>query len=300
MRKVIEFQPSRNNTALLTRGKTSTFEDLVLKHAYRTYRHRFEPGKTKVRLLPAIAQDGESQWFLKVPILQHPDGRHAHPRAISSGTKSVFDLAYEYMKESYPNRLFSKSNKSGIRLLPSASAICWAIIQDDNGTRLRLLVSSDYDGSRGGAAGFANILREFVGRYGSDETVPGHPLNPADGVSLHIERIGGSDTKFPSYRLGVADDRSPLQPILDRLTDTEYNMLRPLEETIQIVEPEAEWQLLRKVIGDDFFAEIRSAQDRNVANDKTTDRSSNEVPTGHEESAYHPDDYKDFPTNWGT
>jgi hypothetical protein len=303
MRKTIEFQPSTNNTALLTRSKASAFEDLVLKEAYRNFRHRFEPGKTKIRLLPAIAQDGEGQWHLKVPVLQHPSGRHAHPRTISSGAKSVFDAAYEYMKENYPNRLFSKSNKSGIRLLPSPAVACWAIVQDVNGTKLRLLVSSDYDGSRGGAAGFGHILQEFVSRYGSDETAPGHPLNPNDGVSVLIERIGGADTKFPSYRLSLTDDRGPLQPILDRVTDVEYNMLCPLEETIHITEAEAEWQLLRRLVGDDFYAEIRSAQENRQArggHEESTPREDSLVdraPSA-DETAYHPDDYKDFPARW--
>ena len=157
MRKTIEFQPSTNNTLALLARKPSAFKDLVLQEKFRNYRHRFEPGKTKIRLLPAISQNGEGHWFLKVPVLQHPSGRHAHPRTISSGAKSVFDAAYEYMKANYPNRLFSKSNKSGIRLLPSPAVACWAIVQDVNGTKLRLLVSSDYDGSRGGAAGFGHM-----------------------------------------------------------------------------------------------------------------------------------------------
>jgi hypothetical protein len=309
MRKLVEFQPSTNNTALLTRGKPSVYEDLVLKEEYRNYRHRFEPGKTKIRLLPTIAPNEEGQWVLKVPVLQHPTGRHAHPRTIASGesTKSVFDQAYEYMKGKYPNRLFSKNNKSGIRLLPSPAVVCWAVIQDANGTKLRLLVSSNYDGSRGGAAGLGHIVQEFVNRHGSDETVPGHPLNETDGVSLIIERIGGADTKFPSYRLSVADDRGPLKPILDRLTDVEYNMLCPLAETIHIVEPEAEWQLLRKVIGDEFYAEIRSAQEKSKVTE-TRGQSIEESTPGDEppvcetpsadEAAYHPDDYKDFPSKF--
>jgi len=310
MRKPIEFQPSTNNTALLTRNKPAGFDDLVLKEAYRNYHHRFEPGKTEIRLLPAIAQKGEGQWFLKIPVLQHLSARHAHPRATASGasTKSVFDTAYQYMKENYPNRLFSRENKSGIRLLPSSSAVCWAIIQDGNGTRLRLLLSSNYDGSRGGSAGFAHILQEFVNRYGADETVPGHPLNPADGVSLLIERIGGADTKFPSYRLTPAVERGPLQPLLEKITDVEYNMLRPLEETIQIIEPEAEWKLLRKFIGDDFYTEIRSAQDNSKVMENAHGQGIRKPTPGDdppicetspaEEVAYHPDDYRDFPAKW--
>ena len=309
MRKTIEFQPSTNNTTALLARKPSAFEDLVLKDAYRQYRHRFEPGKTKIRLLPAIRKNNEGQWFLKVPVLQHPSGRHAHPRTVSPGSKSIFDLAYTHLKENYPSRLFQKSNRSGIRLLPSQAVASWAVVQDVNGTKLRLLVSSDYDGSRGGAAGFGHILQEYVSRYGSDETVPGHPLNPNDGVSVLIERIGATDTKFPSYRLSVADDRSPLQPILDRVTDVEYNMLCPLEEIIHIMEPEAEWKLLQKVIGDDLVSEIRSAQENiqdpgvherrhGAAEPAVREASMVDHAPSADETAYHPDDYKDFPARW--
>lgn len=288
MRKTIEFKPSKNNSIMLNPSKANSFEDLVLKEAYRNYRHRFEVGKTKIRLLPAVAQNGEGNWFLKVPVLQHPNGRHAHPRAISAGAKCVYDFAYEYMKVNHSSRLFNKANKSGLRLLPSPAMACWAIVQDLNGTKLRLLVSSDYDGSRGGAAGFGHILQEFVNRYGSDETVSGHPLNPDDGVSLIIERIGGGDTKFPSYRINLADDRSPLQPILDKVSEIEHNSLIPLEKTIHFMEPEEEWGILAKLIGDDLVSEIRSAQENSKQNE------SSQV----EEPAYHPDDYKDFPAKW--
>lgn len=309
MRKTIEFQPSTNNTASLLARKPSAFEDLVLKDAYRKYRHRFELGKTKIRLLPALRKSNEGQWFLKIPVLQHPSGRHAHLRTASPGAKSVFDLAYAHLKENYPSRLFQKSNRSGMRLLPSPAVACWAVVQDVNGTKLRLLVSSDYDGSRGGAAGFGHILHEFVNRYGSDETVPGHPLNPNDGVSVVIERIGSTDTKFPSYRLTLADDRSPLQPILDRLTDVEYNMLCPLEETIHIMEPEEEWKLLGKVVGDDLLAEIRSALEHTTIVEGLENHQGIDEPNpSHEpavgesrpadETAYHPDDYRDFPAKW--
>lgn len=260
MRKTIEFQKNMNNSALLKRPKSSAYEDLVLTENYRKYRHRFEPGKTKIRLLPAMAED--SNWILEVPTLQTPNARHAHPRSlrVGSDSQSVFDLAFAYMKAKCPNRLFGRTNKSGIRLLPSPLSICWAIIEDANGIRLGLLLHSHYDGSRGGANGLGNTIYNQVLRSGNNCDQPGHPLNPSDGVSLIVERIGGGDTKYPSYRVSLAGDRSPLQPLLEKITDTEHNALCPLEEIINIVEPEDEWRLLAKVVGDDLVTEIRAAQ----------------------------------------
>lgn len=135
-------------------------------------------------------------------------------------------------------------------------SICWAIIEDSNGIKLRLILHSFYDGCRGGSNGLGNLIYDQVLRAGRDCTKPGHPLNPSDGVSLCVERIGGNDTKFPSYRIKLADDRSPLQPLFEEISEVEHNTLCPLEETIRILEPEEEWSLLSKVVGDDLVCAL--------------------------------------------
>ncbi len=291
MKKTIEFNTSTNDmSAQLTRGKSSTYEDLVLVEGYRKYRHRFEPGKTKIRLLPALM--GGGNWMLQIPTLQNQNGRHADPRTVQVGVRSVFDLAFSHMKEKCPTRLFSRANKTGIRLLPSPMSLCWAIVEDSNGIKLRLVLHSFYDGSRGGANGLGNTIYNLVLQAGEKCNLPGHPLNPADGVSLIVERIGGSETKYPSYRVTLADDRGPLQPILDRISEVEHNMLCPVEEIIHILKPEDEWRLLAKVVGDDLAAEIRAAQESGNT-DEECGTSSNV-----EEGAIADDDYTDFPKKW--
>ena len=303
MRKPIEFKTSTNDTsALLSSGKSSAYDDLVLVESYRKYRHQFEAGKTQIRLLPALM--GGSDWMLRIPTLQHPNGRHAHPRTIQPRGQSVFDLAYEQMKKKHASRLFSRANKSGIRLLPSPMSICWAIIEDSNGIKLRLIMHSFYDGCRGGSNGLGNLIYEQVLRSGRDCIELGHPLNSSDGVSLCVERIGGSDTKFPSYRVSLSADRSPLQPLFEKITEVEHNALCPLEETIRILEPEEEWNLLSKVIGDDLVAEIRSSQERGnteeecgaESNDKETSVVKETAVV--DETAVVEDDYQDFPAKW--
>lgn len=287
MRKVIEFQPSKNDSVLLTRGKSSAYEDLVFSDTYRKYRHQFESGKTKIRLLPAMSVD--SKWILEIPTLQHANGRHSHPCAVKAGAQSVYDLAFAFMQEKHHAHLFGRSNKTGIRLKPMPIAMCWAVVQDSNGIRLRLLHNSFHDGERGGATGLGRKVYEQALRDGKDSSHPGHPLNHLDGTSLLVERIPGSDTKFASYRVSHSDDRSPLQPLLEKVSDLEYNALCPLEETIRILEPEEEWLLLSKVVGDEMVAEIRAGQDS--GNDK---ENSGDV----EVAAVVEDDYKDFPAKW--
>lgn len=300
MRKTIEFQPSTNNTAILLRGKPNAYEDLVLVEAYRKYHHRFEAGKTKIRLLPAMAKD--SNWLLEIPTLQHLNGRHVHPRAIKAGAQSAYDLAFEYLKRSHPTKLFNRSNKSGIRLLPAPLALCWAIVEDANGIRLRLILQSFYDGSRGGANGLGNTICEQVFQAGENCNQPGHPLNPEDGVSLCVERIGGSDTKFPAYRVSLADDRGPLLPLLAKISELEHNSLCPVKETLHIMAPEEEWRLLARFIGDALVAEIRSAQlPENTGEDTAggphlADPSAPEESPEVEETEVVADDYKDFPS----
>lgn len=303
MKKLIEFQTSKNHTsALLTPRKPNAYDDLVLVDAYRKYSHRFAPGKTKIRLLPAISTD--SNWLMEIPVLQHMNGRHCHPRVIKAGAESVYDLAYKHMKEKCPNLLFNRANKSGIRLLPMPVSICWAIVEDANGIKVRLLLNSFYDGKHGGASGLGDTIYKQVLRAGEKCDLPGHPLNHLDGTSILVERIGGSDTKFPSYRVSLADDRSPLQPLLEKITEVEHNVLCPVQETIRILSPEEEWRLLSEVIGDDLVAEVRAAHAPEVAGEEAV--SSPEIlqaPHAEEspsvdEAIYHPDDFKDFPTKW--
>lgn len=299
-RKTIEFQESKNDTALLTR-KPSAYDDLVLTDEYRKFRHRFMPGKTRIRLLPAF--NNGINWLLEVPTHQHANGRHAHPSVLRAGAKSVYDLALDYMGAKHPDRLFSPANKSGIRLEAMPVSVCWAIVQDANGIRLRLLVASLYESNRrGGTDGLGRTICEFVSRFGRDHTQPGHPLNPADGVSIVLERIGATDTKFSSYRLSLADDRGPIQPILDKISEMEHNSLIPVEETIHILEPEEEWRLLTEVIGDDLVAEVRAAQAPEVAGEEAVispeilQSPHTEESPSVDEVAYHPDDCKDFST----
>lgn len=301
MRKTIKFQESKNDTALLAR-KPPAYEDLVLTDEYRKYRHRFEAGKTTIRFLPAF--NNGTSWLLEVPTLQHANGRHAHPSVRSADARSVYDLALHHLKAKHPDRLFGPANKSGIRLEPLPVSVCWVIVQDSHGTRLRLLVASLYQSKhRGGTHGLGRIIHEFVSRYGRDHTQPGHPLNPADGVSIVLERVSGADTRFSSFRLSLADDRGPLQPILDKISDMEHNALIPVEDTIRILDPEEEWRLLAEVIGDDLVAEVRAAQVPEVAREEAV-KIPEILPSPQpeepiDEIAYHPDDYKDFPPSWG-
>ncbi len=281
MRKTIEFKPSVNQstTALLQRTSPA-YEDLILAEKIRKYRHRFESGKTKIRLLPALP--GGNNWLLQIPTLQHPQGRHAHPRTIQRGAKGAFDAAYEYLKQRNPSCLFSRSNRSGFRLLPSAMSICWAVVHDKNGIKLRLLLHNFYDSSRGGTMGLGHMIYNQVQLAGNDCNQPGHPLNHMDGTSLEVERKNGSDSKIPSYHVGIADERSPLQPLLDKLTDVEFNALVPLEQAVHIAELDEEWRLLAKAIGNELADEIRSAQEIDAEDDD-------------------PDaepDYSDFPKKW--
>lgn len=294
MRKTIEFQPSTNDSALLTRGMSNVYEDLVFTDTHRKFRHQFGPGKTKIRLLPSTAVDND--WLLEIPTLQHANGRHTHPRV--GDAQSVYDLAYAYMKEKHPTRLFGKSNKTGIRLLSMPISVCWAVVQDTNGIKLRLVHNSFYDGKYGGETGLGFKIYNQVLSVGKKCNLPGHPLNHLDGTSLLVERIAGTDTKFASYRVSLADDRSPLQPLLDKVSDVEFNALCPLKETIRILEPEVEWRLLAKVVGDGMAAEIRAAQESRDDHEECAAASNVEEAAVVEETAVVEEDYKDFPVKW--
>jgi hypothetical protein len=202
------------------------------------------------------------------------------------------------MKNKYPARLFGRSNKAGIRLLSMPISICWAVVQDTNGIKLRLIHNSFYDGKHGGEAGLGRKLYDQALRDSQDSRQPGHPLNHLDGTSLLVERIASSDTKFASYRVRLSDDRGPLQSLLEKVSDVEYNALCPLEETIRILEPEEEWRLLAGVVGDEIAAEIRSAQESGNTDEECGTGSNVDEAAVVEETAVAEEDYKDFPTKW--
>ena len=120
MRKVIEFQ-TNHHTPTYDAQQSKCLRGPCACRELPEIRHRFEAGKTKIRLLPSMAVD--SNWLLEIPTLQDRNGRHTHPRALkiaARSAQSVYDPAYAYMKNKYPARLFGRSNKAGIRLFPLA------------------------------------------------------------------------------------------------------------------------------------------------------------------------------------
>jgi len=262
MRKEIEFKPSVNQP---TTALANHYEDLILTEPYRKYRHRFESGKTNIRLLPTLP--GGDNWLLQISTLQHSQGRHAHPKTIDRNAKSVFNLAYEYLKDRNPESLYNRSNRSGFRLLPSPMSLCWAIVQDKNGTKLRLILASYYDGSRGGTKGLGYAICSQALVAGEDCCLPGHPINHMDGRSLIVDRSIKKDSKIPQFRVSTSEDRGPIQALLDKITDVEINVLCPLEKTICIPEQDKEWLILAKVVGDKLAGEIRSAHENDSKDD---------------------------------
>ena len=84
-------------------------------------------------------------WMLGIHILTHPSGQHLHPKSLTPKAKSVFDTAFGWLRANKPDTLFSKSNPDGFRLLPTAMAICWILVEIDGEMKAKLFLGNAYD-----------------------------------------------------------------------------------------------------------------------------------------------------------
>ena len=115
----IEFADSsannNNETTPWVKPKESNYQDHVLKPEYAARRLRFPVGQTWFRIVPALKQSVHS-WMMCIHVLNFESGRFAHPKTLRKNAKSVFDHAYAWSLEHHRESLYSKSNKTGVRL----------------------------------------------------------------------------------------------------------------------------------------------------------------------------------------
>lgn len=229
------------------------YEDLILKPEYRDRRFSFPEGKTVIRILPQLA--GAPGWMQAVFTLEHPGGRHAHAKSITPRAESVFDLAYRWFRSTTPNKLWSKLCPDGFRFLTSPMAICWLLVEIDGQIQSRLFLGGAYDGSAGGNLGIAHQLFKLA----SELNVDGHDAaHSQHGVQITIEKTLPKGEKYPIYTMTRHDHPAPISDYLEKMAEEEVNAISPLSEVIHKLDPEQEWELLAKVVGDELRDEIRS------------------------------------------
>ncbi len=238
-----------------TKGKSKPpYEDLILKPEYRGRRFSFPEGKTVIRILPQLA--GTTGWMQAVFSLDHPGGRHAHPKSVTPRAESVFDHAYRWLRSTTPTKLWSKLYPDGYRLLTSPMAVCWLLVEIDGQIQSRLFLGGAYDGSAGGNPGFAHQLFKLASELNSE----GHDAAHSEhGVQITVEKTLPKGEKYPVYSMTRHDHPAPIKAYLEKMSEVEVNVICPLAEVIHQIDAEEEWELLAKVVGEELHDEIRSA-----------------------------------------
>lgn len=262
MKKTIEFKPSSNASISgvspwLSPTKRS-YKDLVIKPEFVDRRFKFPLGSTWIRVVPALKQSVK-ETCLAIDALQYKGGRHCHPRTVSPENRSVFDRAYGWLLENDKESLFSKENKSGIRLLTDPLVLLWFIAELDGKPVSRLLLASGYDGSRGGVAGLGHQICALSAEVDEDGVRLGDPADPNHGVQICITRKQVAEAKYSSYTVKRGRIPAPLGEMLTALDEEEHNVLTSLEDVVHVPTEEDEWKLLENVIDPATVLRIRES-----------------------------------------
>ena len=242
----------------------SSFVDAILKQEYANRLHRFPVGPSTVRVVPAVCPSTRD-WILGAHVLAYPGGRHLHPRTLNPGGKSVFDIAYRWLRKNQPEALFSKMAPQGYRLLADPYSICWILENlPDTGTTgpktsCKLIVASAYDGHRGGVAGIGYLIWKLFEEKDDTGKPLADPSDPENCPHLMVDRVQPTGVRYPGYSLRLGRSPSPIGDWLARMAPEELDILRPLEEVVHIPAPEEEWMLLQKVMPTELVDRIRDA-----------------------------------------
>ena len=262
MKKVIEFEksvtPCSGATSSSVGKPASKYEDLILKPEFEARKFQFPTGATWFRLVPPLR--GSKGFMLRLNALGHPGGRHA--KSIT-GSKSVFSIAYDWLLKHQPELLFRKENPEGFRLLSSPVAAYWMLVEEDGKMVARILLANAYDGSRNGTeGGMGYRLLRLVEERDEAMGLVSDPVDPDTGVQIGIEKTQAAGVKYPTYTLRLGRQPAPINRFFERMEQDELDVLCPLEETVRVIEPEHEWELLGKVVGADLLDKIRAATKR--------------------------------------
>lgn len=262
MKQTIEFNdsttsPIDNKSPWALSSKTS-YQDRILEPEFEARRFKFPLGSTWFRIVPAL-RGSDKGWMLGIHALQYPKGRHAHPKTIHPGTKSVFDYTYAWLKEYQSDALYSKANKEGYRLLADPLCLFWMLVEEEGKTMARLLLASGYDGSRGGVPGLGHQIWQLAQEVDEDGNLLGNPADPVKGVQICVEKRQTPGARYPSYSLKRGRVPAPIQEMLGKLDSEEAAALMPLEKVVHQTDKDEEWHLLEQVVPADTLSKIRDS-----------------------------------------
>lgn len=259
-KKHIEFAPTSGNGAQKTpwdHKARSTYEDLVLKDQFADRKLAFEPGPNWIRVVPALMES--DNWMLHVPAVSMKHGRFAHPRVFEKGSKSVFDLAYHWFATHAPEKLKSRANPTGHRLLCDSLCAFWCLLENKaGGVEARLFLGSSFDGAGDRTAGLGYRIWQKLTQPDEDVDAVAEPLHPNRGTMICVEKSQPPGDRYPAYHLRVGRRPASIRELLDRMEPAELDVLCPIEKVIRELSDDEQWDHLARVVGADVAATIRS------------------------------------------
>lgn len=236
----------------------STYQDKILKPEFAAKRHKFAIGTTWFRVVPALP-GSIKEWMLGVHALNYVGGRHAHPKTLKPGYKSVFDHAFGWCKENRKDSLYSKSNKEGFRLLTDPLCVFWMITEKGGKPSAHLIMESGYDGSRGGTPGLGHQIWQLTQEMDEDGNLLIDPADPKSGAQVCVEKRQTQGSRFANYNVKRGRVAVPVNEMIAKMDPEEVAALVPLEQVVHLPTEEEEWDLLTKVIDADTVNEIRNS-----------------------------------------
>lgn len=268
MKRNIEFQTTPTsaptNIAAGTKPAFSTYKDDTYAPEFKGMQVKFQDKLTWLRFVPAI-KGSQYPWMMKFKRFHDSEGRFptfVDPETF--GLPSVFSHARMWFQKNKKEELYRKENPRGFRFYPQERGLSWVINANaGEGSRLRLLNASLYDGTRGGTSGLGSqiwtMANEIDNEPGSDtngQSIHGDVSDPATGKLIGIEKSvpqSGQD-QFASYSVRIGKQVSPLN--MGILTDDEMEKITPLEKVLHVPSEEEQKAYLRAYIGEERYAMI--------------------------------------------
>jgi hypothetical protein len=226
----------------------SKYLNYLIKPEYQKLQKFFPNGKITIRVIPPIGE-GAQTWSVTRRIIA-PFGSKF--KIIEN---DVFNKANEWFRANLKSHLLSKENERGYQLFPKTEAFILAIWFDEAQPKLGIFSSSYTVNSSSPIKQISDQSTLTEPNPGGEETLKYPSLvDPAAGRYITITK-GEKGTKTPALvSIGTID--APLKPLLDKLTDEEYNLLTNLDNIFHTPSKEEQLACLAEYIGQDKVKQI--------------------------------------------